>query len=51
MTSKTALGTSCTLWRNNSASVPYEVAEKLGLRPGDKFQYVDCGDRIEIEKV
>ncbi|HIH93650.1 TPA: hypothetical protein HA338_06295 [Methanosarcina acetivorans] len=51
MKSKTVLGKGCTLWRNNSAPFPYEVAEKLGLRPGDKFQYVYCGDHIEVEKL
>lgn len=49
--SKTVLGQGCTLWRNNSAPVPFELMERLGLRPGDKFQYVDCGDHIEVEKM
>jgi hypothetical protein len=51
MTNKTVLGNTCTLWRNNSAPFPYEVAEILGLKPGDKFRYVECSGRIEVEKL
>jgi bifunctional DNA-binding transcriptional regulator/antitoxin component of YhaV-PrlF toxin-antitoxin module len=51
MTSKTVLGDDCKLWQNFTAYVPYEVAEKLGMRPGDRFRYVEYGGRIEIEKV
>lgn len=51
MANKTVLGTECTLWRNNSAPFPYEVAEKLQLRPGEKFRYVVCDDCVAVEKV
>lgn len=39
-----------TLWRNMNMSFPYEIAEKLGLKPGEKVVFVDHGDRITVEK-
>jgi len=41
---------SATLWRNMNMSCPYEIAEKLGLKPGEKVIFVDHGDRITVEK-
>ena len=41
---------SATLWRNMNMSFPYEIAEKLGLKPGEKVVFVDEGDRVTIEK-
>jgi hypothetical protein len=51
MMSKIILGKDCTLWRNNSAPFPFEVADLMGLKPGEKFRYVVCSGRIEVEKV
>lgn len=51
MTFDMVLGKDSTLWQNFTAYVPYEVAEKLSMRPGDKFRYIERGGRIEVEKV
>jgi len=48
---KAELGQKCRLWRNMTCSMPYEVAERLGIKPGDQIQFVEECGRIEIEKV
>lgn len=39
-----------TLWRNMNMAFPYEIAEKLCLKPGEKVAFVDHGDRVTVEK-
>lgn len=51
MTDKTVIGDDCKLWNNFTAQFPYEVAERVGIKPGDKFHFVECDGRIEVEKV
>lgn len=47
---KTDLGTKNRLWKNMQCAIPFEVAEILGVRPGEYIQFVQNGDRVEVEK-
>lgn len=39
-----------TLWRNMNIALPYEIVERLGLKPGDKIFFNIVNDHVVVEK-
>ena len=38
------------LWRNYNMLIPYEVADALGVKPGEEIVFIVSGSGIRLEK-